>query len=317
MKLYVTGGTGFLGSNIVKVAIERHGADVFSTVHAWHSEEPVPFAYAPVDICDRKQVIQSVRDTWPDVIVHSAILNDFSLMYQDRHLAWSAYVDSTRYLIEAANTIGAKLILISTDWVFDGTQGSASETTPPNPVNYYGVLKLICETMVLASAQNGAVARVAGVNGMHWTRPDAKRAQNAGYGHFVTAVAEGLRRGQPFVVWTGPINKVATPSLASESAEMILRIAQQDKHGIFHCCGGEAIERSAFARLIAEIFDLDAGLLRFGPPDPNDPGSLHGYPVPRDTSLDANRTAQALSYELPSVREQVQIYRRQMETNQL
>ncbi len=79
-------------------------------------------------------------------------------MYRDRKLAWGSYVDATRNVVDAANAVGAKVILVSTEWVFGGTQRDADETTPP---------------------------------------------------------------------------------LASESAEMMLRIIEHDKSGIFHCCGGE------------------------------------------------------------------------------
>jgi dTDP-4-dehydrorhamnose reductase len=314
MRLYVTGGTGFLGSNIIKVAVERHGADVFTTVHSWKPTGPAPFQYGHVDIGNRSDVLASVEAFQPDAIVHSAILNDFALMYRDRKRAWQAYVEATRLLTEAANRVGAKMVLVSTDWVFDGTQSNADETTPPNPINYYGVLKVVCETVVQETAQNGAVARVAGVNGMHWARPDDERPQNLGFGHFCTAVVETLRKGDTFRVWEGAINMVATPSLASESAEMLLRIVEQDQRGVFHCCGGEQIGRRALARLTAEVFELDEQRVEPGPPEEDQPA---GIAIPYDTSLSAAATGERLGYRLPTVRELLRRYRAEVETGAL
>ena len=74
MKVYVTGGTGFVGSNIVKVAAEEHGASVFTTVHRWQPQGPVAYHYGRVDMTDRDQVLDSVRAFRPDAIIHSAIL---------------------------------------------------------------------------------------------------------------------------------------------------------------------------------------------------------------------------------------------------
>ncbi|MFN8488270.1 MAG: sugar nucleotide-binding protein [Caldilineaceae bacterium] len=259
-------------------------------------------------------MLASVRRYQPDALIHSAILNNFPLMYHDRPLAWRSYVDSTRYLTEAANEVGAKIIMVSTDWIFDGTQANADETTPPNPLNLYGVLKVVGETIIRETAHNGAVARVSGVNGMHWLRPDEARPQNLGFGHFVTAVVETLQQGQPFVVWEGAINMVATPSLASESAEMMLRIIQQDKQGTFHCCSGESLSRLELAKATAEVFELDASLIRTGQPDW---GDLVGIGIPRDTSLSAVATAKQLDYPLPTVRQLLQTYRRQMETGRV
>ena len=317
MKLYLTGGTGFVGSNIVKVALEHYQAEVFTTTHTWQPKTAVSFAHRRVELRDRKQVLESVRAVQPTAIIHAAALLDFPRLYQDRQLAWEVYVETTRHLSEAANDVGAKMILVSSDWVFDGSQTNATESTPPNPINYYGLLKVVGETVVAERAANGAVARVAGVNGMHWLRPDAPRTQNAGYGHFAAAVVETLTRQQPFTVWEGAVNMRATPSLASACAEMILRLVALDRQGVFHCCGGESIDRMDFARLTADVFDLDADLLKVGPPDPADPGSLTGYPVPQDTSLSAAHTAQQLAYQLPTVRQQLQTYRRQMETGKL
>ena len=147
MRLYVTGGTGFVGSNIIKVALERFNAAVFSTVYSSLPEGAPGLEYGRVNMLDPHQVLNSVRAFQPNAIIHAAILNDFERIYQDRKLAWQAYVDSTRFLVRAANEVGAKIILVSSDWVFDGTQVDADEFTPPNPINLYGVLKLVAETV--------------------------------------------------------------------------------------------------------------------------------------------------------------------------
>jgi len=315
MRLYVTGGTGFVGSNIIKVAVERRQAEVFTTVHSWQAAEPVPFVYEQVDMLNRKQVFETVQRFAPDAIIHAAILNDFDLLYRDRKLAWRSYVEATRIIVEGANKVGVKIILVSTDWVFDGTQAGADETTPPNPINYYGVLKTVCEIVVQESAHNGAVARLSGVNGKHWLRPETPRSQDVGLGYFVKTIVDALQKNKPVAVWEADnINMVGTPSLASESAEMMLRIIERDKQGIFHCCGGESISRMALAQIAAEVFVLDASLLQSGEPEW---GDLAGIAIPYDTSLSASYTAEELGYELPSLRQILQAYRYQVETGML
>jgi dTDP-4-dehydrorhamnose reductase len=315
MKLYLTGGTGFLGSNLIRVAREEHGWAVFTTVHTWQASSPVDFAYGRVDIGDRAAVLQSVRDEQPDAIVHSAILNDFGLMYRNRALAWRSYVDATRHLVDAANMIGCRIILVSTDWVFDGTQLGATESTPPNPINYYGVLKMACERVVAERGHHGAIARVAGVNGVHWLRRDEAQVQNAGYGHLATALLTELQERGAAAVWSGPtINMRATPSLASEAARMIVRIIDWKKEGIFHCCGGEAIGRADFARLVAETFGYDPEQIELIAHGAGEPDAMR---APYDTSLSAAQTAQELDYHLPSVRELLGAFKTQLTTGGL
>jgi dTDP-4-dehydrorhamnose reductase len=320
MKLYVTGGTGIVGSNLIKVAIERHAASVFATVHQWRPSPPVPFEYEVVDMLDGERLAQTVRAFRPDAIVHCAILKGMRMLSQDRKLAWRAYVETTRTLAEAAREVGAKMILVSTDWVFDGTQGPADETTPPNPINYYGVLKVVGETLVASACPNWAVARVAGVSGVHWARPTEPMRQNPGFGALMNAVVETLHFGQPFTVWDRDVNLQATPTLASEAAELIVSIIQRDKTGIFHCCGGEGATRLDLARAVAEGFDYDPGLIRSGPLDPADLANPSGGAwgsVPKDTRLSAQHTAEQLGRPLLGIRQMVAELRRQSESKAL
>src|SRR5947207_5210326 len=109
MRVYLTGASGFVGSNIARV-FEEHGADVVRPSHA------------EVDLTDHDAVRQSVGAAQPDAIVHSAIWNEFSGLLTDRRRAWDSYVGATRHLVRAANVVGARVVLVSTDWVFDGTQ---------------------------------------------------------------------------------------------------------------------------------------------------------------------------------------------------
>jgi dTDP-4-dehydrorhamnose reductase len=305
VRILVTGATGFVGSNVVEAAAMR-GHEVVGTGRSGGDGAPA------CDLLDREAAFALVGDASPEAIVHCAILNDLAAIYADRQLAWESYVGTTRAMADAANAVRARLILVSTDWVFDGTQGPAAEDEPPNPVNYYGVLKAMSEVVALERARAGAVARLAAVSGIHGARPAAPRRQDPGFGYLAASIVDRLERGEPFTLWTGHgINMVATPSLASASAEMILRVAELRLHGVFHCCGGESVGRLAFARAVAETFELDPDLIRTGPPEPS---ALPPAPIPYDTRLDGSRTAHALGYELPSLRELLARFRRERES---
>ena len=298
MKALITGGTGFVGSNIVEVFAQGHGADVLVPTHSFTPVD-ADYRHEPCDLTDARAVVAMVQRFRPDVIVHTAILNDFARIYREREVSWNSYVGATRCLVAAANSVGAKMIFVSTDWVFDGTQSRAVETTPPNPVNLYGVMKMAGELVVSEGAADGAVARISGVNGIHRARPSVPRAQDRGFGYFVASIVDSLRAGTPFRVWeSDDINMIATPSLATESAEMMWRIADRGRTGIFHCCGRDSVSRRGLALATCDAFGLDPDQLAFGPPDPDD---APGVPIPYDTSLDATATAAALDYELPSL----------------
>jgi dTDP-4-dehydrorhamnose reductase len=303
VRVYVTGGSGFVGAHVVRV-FAAHGADVAAPRHA------------EVDVTDARAVRDSVAACSPDAIVHCAILNDLGRLYAERRAGWDAYVGATRNLVDAAGEAGARMLLVSTDWVFDGTQPGATEDTPPNPVNLYGFLKAASELVVTERADRGSVARIAAVQGSPGGAGSAAvhedaasdssagappREQDAGFGYFVAALVQRLRGGERFGVWeSDSINMVATPTLARDAAELMWRIVERDLDGIFHCCGGESVDRRELAMRAAQVFDLDPTLLDLGvepPPEALPPA------VPYDTSLDATRTAALLDAELPDVTE--------------
>ena len=77
--------------------------------------------------------------------------------------------------------------------MFDGTQGPANGTEPPNPINTYGFLKASSELIVREAAARGTIARIAGVQGVHRARPETPRAQDAGFGYLVASLVASLR----------------------------------------------------------------------------------------------------------------------------
>ena len=182
MNVYLTGGTGFVGSNFLRVALERHEAKVFAALNKTALNPRANLTVDFVNLTSRDEVMRSVRDVKPDAIVHMAFFNDLTKAYQDRTAAWQVMVDATKYLLEAARDLNIPFVFVSTDWVFDGSQGPAAESTPPNPINYYGVMKVVSETLVTQYAK-GAVARVAGVFGLHWEQQKWIALQNTGFGH--------------------------------------------------------------------------------------------------------------------------------------
>jgi dTDP-4-dehydrorhamnose reductase len=282
VRIYLTGASGFVGSNLAYV-FERHGAEVVAPSHA------------DVDLTDPGAVARSVRDARPDAVVHAAIWNAFAGLLSDRRRAWDSFVGATRHVVDAADAVDAQAVLISTDWVFDGTQGPAAEDEPPNPIQTYGVLKVLSEQVVHDRAERGTVARIAGVQGVHRARPKTVREQDAGFGYLVASVVDALRDGREFTVWDDPgLNTIATPILATDAGELIYRALELQATGILHCVGSEHIDRVSLARRAVAAFGLDESLLSAGPPQER-------MNAPYDTSLDATRTAETLGVTLPSV----------------
>ena len=295
MKIAITGSTGFVGSNIASV-LQSSGHEAIGLVR---SEAKLPWQTKLVDFTNEDSISSALEGT--QAVVHCAIANDFNRLLQDRDFAYDSFVGMTSRVVKAANKAGSKPIYISTDWVMDGTTHLSLESNKGNPVNFYGFLKAMGEQVVrdLAPA-NGAVCRIGGVMGFHQTKKDGPRSQDVGFGYFVTSLVSSLSRSETFAVWGGDqVNKIATPSLAAEIGAQVEKVAARNATGTFHLVGDDAVTRMELAKLVCEVFNLDASLLQ----ETNPPESeLFPAPVPVDTSLSNVETKKILGIGEKSLR---------------
>lgn len=306
-RVAVTGGTGFVGGTVASVLSAR-GHDVVCLVRR-DPGPSFPWATRVVDTTDAASLAVSLEDV--DAVAHLAILNDFHRIYADRRAGWDGFVGLTRRVVDAANATGATVGYVSTDWVFDGTGHLVTEDEPPNPVNYYGVLKAASELVVLERARSGFVARVGGVQGLHQTRDAGPRSQDVGFGYFVLALVDALRAGGRFTVWEADdINAVATPVVSPEIGALLGRAFDAGVEGVLHFAGGTAVTRRELAHATCEVFGLDAGMLDFRPPPQE---ARLPAPVPYDTSMSGEATMARLGTRTHSVTEQLDALRRELD----
>src|SRR5262249_19707976 len=154
-------------------------------------------------------------------------------------------------------------------------------------------------------SKNWAVARVASVNGIYWAQPNRCVQQTMGMGNFMRVAMEELGEKRSFTAWEGGVSTTVTPGLATDVAEMIIKIIKLDRVGIFHCCCGEGISRLDLARKTAEEFGFDPAWVRSGPCDPVYMETVRGIPIPRDTRLSATFTSGQLQHPLLDVKQAI------------
>ncbi|MFC4452173.1 NAD(P)-dependent oxidoreductase [Deinococcus sonorensis] len=138
MRVLLTGGSGRLGQELQALLPEM-----------------VAPASSELDVTNPESVRAVVDREQPDVIVHAAAYTDVGAAERNRARCWQVNVEGTRHMAQAANAVGAKLLHISTDYVFDGDQGHYRETdTPGPPVNYYALTKLVAEEAARAATRH-------------------------------------------------------------------------------------------------------------------------------------------------------------------
>lgn len=312
MRLYVTGGTGLVGSNIIRLA-RTQDVEIIASQYGPAPEWEVDYTLDPLNLADHEAIRASMQKHKPDVVIHSAALLDQLFMINNRELSWRIMVEGTRALALACREIGARLIFISSDWVFDGRAGIVDEDSPPCPVNYYGVMKLASEReLSVMDGLDYAVGRLAGIYGLNYAAPSLLRQDNGlGFDFSVYAIHR-LTAGLPATVWTGPkVNEIANPTLASDAADMLLRLARHEGRGIFHCFGSESMHRVDLAYAIADAFDADPALINTTYTDPAVLDAHRHIGIPFRTAASTEKTAAALGRRAFNARDGLAAFRKE------
>lgn len=256
MTLLVTGGTGYLGGELVR----RAGAA---------AEHPRLELLDPVTV---RRGIEAVR---PSTVIHTAYRQDDPRV----NTGGSAAV------AEAAAAVGARLVHISTDLVFDGTKREPyTEDDEPNPLDDYARSKLEAERRVLDLHPDALVVRTSLLVG----REQPGRQERA-----VLEAARGEREMTFFEdEWRSPI-------LVADLAAALLELAETEVKGILHVAGADAVNRHELACMIAAAHGLSTELLRGGTI------AESGLERAANCVLDSGRARALLDTALPGVRDRI------------
>lgn len=250
MKILITGANGLFGQNAVKQFADA-GHNVIATsrgVCRLSAQDP-SWNYVTMDITDRKEVIHQVGIIQPDVIIHAAANAQPDSCEMDKAACYDTNVNATRYFTEAAATINAKLVFISTDFVFSGEDGPYRETDVPAPVNYYGETKWEAEQIVQQSGVNQAIVRTVLVYGNILTGTRS---------NIVTWVKDNLEKEKPIKVVS---DQVRTPTFVEDLVTGVRLVVEKNAAGIYHISGREVLTPYDMAVQVADYFGLNKALM--------------------------------------------------------
>lgn len=241
----MTGASGLLGRKLCQLALER-GYGVYSI----YKEHPVDLGVSvKLDLTFQSGVFKTLSELKPEVVVHAAAYTDVDGCETNKNLAWKANAESTRNVAIASASIGAHLIYVSTDYVFDGEKGFYTEDDDPNPINYYGYTKLKGEEFVEEYAEEWCIARPSVIYG--WG-PEHKL-------NFATWLINNLNQGKEVKALA---DQHVSPTFNTNFAEMLLEIAERRIKGVLHTAGATPVNRYEFALKLAEVFNLDTSLIK-------------------------------------------------------
>jgi len=250
----ITGCHGFLGQHVVRLFLEESQCVLVLTAREEKSlftgmeKEPRVRGYHMMDITHRAEVKDIITAAAPDVIVNCAAFVKVDDAETHREEAWRTNVSGLEHLTEVARKVDARIVHISSDLVFDGLRAPYTESDAPRPINYYGRTKLASENVLRTSGLDHTIFRTCLVYGA------AEQAK----ANYALAVVESLERGEPVYAAT---DLLSAPTLVDDLALAVVRATERKRLGLYHAGGPQMITRFEFAQRIADIFDLNAGLI--------------------------------------------------------
>jgi dTDP-4-dehydrorhamnose reductase len=223
-RVMVTGAAGQLGYDVVKT-FQAGGHDVMACDRD------------QLDITDQQQCRDTINTFQPHIIVHCAAYTAVDMAETDEDMAYTVNVTGTRNIAVAAEKVKAKLIYISTDYVFDGTAtGPYQEYDPTSPQTVYGKSKLAGERMVESLCTRWFVIRTSWVFGVHGS-------------NFVKTMLELLEKRPRLQVVH---DQQGSPTYTVDLARLVSNLSLTEKYGIYHASNSGTCTWYEFAQAIAE-----------------------------------------------------------------
>ena len=239
MKTIIIGANGQLGSDIVEV---------------FGNDNVVPLTHSDIEITDTDFVNHVFKKFKPNKVINAAALSNVSECEKNPKKAFEINALGVRNLAIACREVGATLLHISTDYVFNGSKCTPyTENDLPNPLNVYGVVKLAGEHFIKAILEKHFIVRTSGLYGAHPCRSKG--------GNFVDKViAMSKRQKEIRVVY----DEVLTPTYTRDLAIKIKELIETDKYGTYHITNRGECSWYEFAQAIFSFLKTNIKLIRIG-----------------------------------------------------
>lgn len=237
MKILIIGASGLIGSNCLKYFTEQ-GHTVLGTYFSYQAKNTVFLDTLNPDNPENA----NLDEFKPDVILNCGALTHVDYCEQNPQESYDKTVRSHQTVLEWAKKYNAKVVYISTDYVFDGEHGPYTETDAVNPISVYAEHKLEAEQATLAHSNSNLVLRVTNVYG------DEERGKN-----FVARIIQQARDGQKLTL-NLPVDQYATPVNGWDVARALLLLLQDNKSGIYNIASTDFLNRVELALKVLNYF---------------------------------------------------------------
>jgi len=248
MKILITGITGLLG-----YALQRVNNTTGELTGIYYPERQLPIHLQakvyPINVIDYIAMEKLFEIERPEIVIHTSGIGNVDYAEKYKEITREINVGGTKVICELCERWNSRLIYISSNAVFDGSSPFYNEDDMPNPINYYGQLKVEAEEIVKKCHISWTIVRPILMYG--WPYPGERE-------NLVTIWLKSLREGKEIKA----VNNVFSKPLFSDMcAKAIYSIIEKNKSGIFHIAGRDHVSLYEFALKTADIFGLDRALI--------------------------------------------------------
>lgn len=247
MKILITGANGQLGTELKK-QLSTGMSEIGTIPEQLKDAQVICTDVEELDITNQAQVTAFVKEHQPDVIISSAAFTNVDGCETNTDAAFRVNALGPRNLAMAAQAVDAKLIHISTDYVFSGAENGSvplDETNLPAPVSAYGKTKLLGEQYAVQFCSKTFIVRTA------WLYSYTGK-------NFVFTI---MNAGKKFGKLTVVNDQLGNPTNAVDLAYHLLKLAVTEEYGIYHCTGEGVCSWYDFAAEIIRLSGVDAEVL--------------------------------------------------------
>ena len=254
-KIFILGVGGLTGSKLAIMAKANylvHGSYNLRDPHISDIDS------VKLDITDIKKVETLLTENSPDFVVNTCAINNVDYCEKNQNIAKKINVDFVLDLSKICRSIGAKLVHLSSDSVFDGAKKVAYvEHDAPSPINYYGHTKLLGENYALENQEN-TVIRVSVLYGWLIKQISNLPSSSMKPSNFGKWFIEKLMANEKVTIIT---DEYSTPIIADDFAKAILYSIDKNLNGLYHAAPHTQITRYEFCKKLAQKMDLNQDLI--------------------------------------------------------
>ena len=247
MRILIIGASGFIGHYLLRRLRYNSDHEVTNTYNS-RAPQDIDQSWYRLEITDHQRLNQVFLQARPDVVVLLAAIADVGTAERAPERATEVNVDGAAQVARLCTRYHARLVFLSSEYVFSGDRGNYQEDDTPKPNSHYGRTKWQAELAVAREASQWSIVRTSVVYG--WPL--------AGRRNLASSIIDSLKNNETYA---GDTNTYRTPIYVEHLTEGIVKLVDNYHPGMCHIAGEDWMNMYGFGCAVAEVFALDSSLV--------------------------------------------------------